>query len=141
MKVHAIDQAVRYVETDRMKVVHHSTYLSWFEVGRTSLLSAAGFPYHSLEASGVLFPVVEYSCRMIGSADYGDTVRIESSIDSLRSRIVVFTYRALNRGELIATGITKHICAGADLKPRRFPDALREALEAYVHIKSEAQTR
>ncbi len=136
MKEHSIEQAVRYGETDRMKVVHHSTYLSWFEVGRTSLLAAAGFPYHELEASGMLFPVIEYSCKLLGAADYGDTVRIATSIQSLRSRIVVFSYRAYARGELIATGISKHIAVGSSHKPRRMDDALIAALREYV---SEAQ--
>ena len=132
MTVHAIEQAVRYVETDRMKVAHHSTYLSWFELGRTSLLEAAGFPYHELEASGTLFPVIEYSCRLTGSADYGDRVRIETTIESLRSRSVVFAYRTLNRGELIATGRTKHIAVDNDHKPHRIPNNLMAALKEYV---------
>ncbi|MEE9271299.1 MAG: thioesterase family protein [Candidatus Krumholzibacteria bacterium] len=141
MKTHSIEQAVRYIETDRMKVVHHSTYLTWFEVGRTSLLAAAGFPYHELEASGTRFPVIEYSCRMTGVADYGDTVRIDTAIESLRSRTVVFSYRAYNRDQLIATGISKHIAVDGDHKPRRMERALVDALQEYVVVKSETRNR
>ncbi|MFQ5511480.1 MAG: acyl-CoA thioesterase [Candidatus Krumholzibacteriia bacterium] len=139
MKTHSTEQAVRYGETDRMRVVHHSTYLAWFEVGRTSLLAAAGHPYHELEASGTLFPVIEYGCRLIGAADYGDTVRVETSIESLRSRTVVFAYRAFNGGELIATGTSKHIAVDANHKPRRMDTSLVEALRDYV--KSDTRKR
>lgn len=124
-----------------MKVVHHSTYLSWFEVGRTSLLAAAGFPYHELEVSGTMFPVIDYSCHLIGSADYGDHVRVETTITSLRSRTVEFSYRVSNQGRLIATGTTKHIAVDQDQKPHRIPDALLAALERYVEVKTEPRSR
>lgn len=141
MKAHTIEQTVRYVETDRMKVVHHSTYLYWFEIGRTSLLAEAGFPYHELEASGLLFPVLEYSCRLLAAADYGDRVQIETRVDTLRSRTVVFAYRILNQGKLIATGTTKHVAVDADFKPRRLTSVLLSALEDYAQVRNEARNR
>ena len=124
MTTHAIEQTVRYAETDRMKVVHHSTYLLWYEVGRTSLLEAAGFPYHELESSGTMFPVVEYTSRFVGSADYGDKVRIVVSVRSLRSRVVVFAYRIICRDKEIATGTTTHVAVDNNLKPHRMSDEL-----------------
>lgn len=115
-----------------MKLVHHSTYLLWFEVARTSLLGEAGFPYHELERSGTLFPVIEYECKLIASADYGDRVRIETVIESLRSRTVVFSYRVLRREELIATGKTKHVAVDHGHKPRRMTDSLIAAIRPYA---------
>lgn len=141
MKTHTIEQSVRYVETDRMQVVHHSTYLYWYEVGRTSLLAAAGFPYHELEASGTRFPVIEYSCRLTGSSDYGDTVRIETSVSTLRSREVVFAYHTYNRGHLIATGMTRHIAVDLGNRPRRLSQELLDALRPYVEFKTESRNR
>jgi acyl-CoA thioester hydrolase len=138
MKAHTIEQAVRYAETDRMKVVHHSTYLLWFELGRTGLLAAAGFPYAELESSGTLFPVVMFACRFNGSADYGDTVTIETRIANLRSRAVEFSYRILNRGKVIATGMTRHVAADASLKAKRLPDELLGALAVYVVANNES---
>jgi len=117
-----------------MKVVHHSTYLLWYELGRTSLLEATGFPYHELERSGTLFPVIEYSCRLIGAADYGDRVRVETTIDSLRSRTVVFAYRVLRGQTLIATGKTKHIAVDSDHKTHRMSNALINALRPYAAV-------
>jgi acyl-CoA thioester hydrolase len=132
MKVHTIEQSVRYAETDRMKVVHHSTYLLWYEMGRTSLLEAAGFPYHELERSGTLFPVIEYGCRLIDSVDYGDRVHIETAVQELRSRTVVFRYRVLCGDRLIATGTTKHVAVDENHKPHRMTVGLIDALREYV---------
>ena len=135
MKVHTTEEAVRYVETDRMQVVHHSVYLHWFEVGRTSLLAAAGFPYDKLERSGMLFPVIEYTCRLISVADYGDTVRIETHIDRLRSRTVQFGYEAFVGDRLVATGTTKHVAVDSQHKPRRMDATLVGALEEYTKVR------
>ena len=138
MKTHTIEQAVRYAETDRMRVVHHSTYLLWFELGRTGLLADAGFPYAELEASGTLFPVVVFACRFNGSADYGDTVAIETRVSSLRSRSVEFCYRILKGGTVIATGMTRHVAADTSQRAKRLPDELLRALGEYVETNSES---
>jgi len=138
MRTHTVEERVRYVETDRMQVVHHSTYLYWFEVGRTALLASSGYPYNELEAAGTRFPVIEYSCRLVGAADYGDTVRIETQISTLRSRSVVFSYSVFNGDERIAMGMTKHVAVGPNLKPRRMPPPLLDALTEYVEVNSES---
>ncbi len=132
MKTHVIEQNVRYAETDRMQVVHHSTYLIWFEIGRTGLLSEAGFPYHEMERDGMIYPVIEYTCRMVGSADYGDTVRIETRVAEVKSRAVTFEYTITNRGAVVATGTTMHISSDSNRKPRRMAEPLIRALKAYT---------
>ncbi len=139
MKTHTVEQSVRYAETDRMGIVHHSTYLLWFELGRTGLLAAAGFPYAGLEREGTLFPVLEFACRFAGSADYGDTVTIETRVTGLRSRTVEFSYRVINEGEVLAIGKTRHVATGRDLKPRRLPDGVLAALRDYADINPQSE--
>ena len=135
MKKHTIEEAVRYVETDAMGIVHHSTYLFWFEVARTSLLAEAGYPYHELEAAGTMFPVIEYGARMTGSSAYGDKVRLDAWISQLRSRSVEFSYEVFVRDEKIVTGRSFHLCVDADHKPKRLHPEVIQALEAYVATK------
>lgn len=50
---------VRYGETDRMGFVYYANYIAWFEVGRSTLLEEAGYPYSKLEEDGCILPVVE----------------------------------------------------------------------------------
>ena len=137
MKIQTVEQHVRYAETDRMQVVHHANYLLWFEIGRTALLESAGYPYHELEASGTRFPVIEYGCHLTGSADYGDRVRIDTHISKLRSRTVEFAYEVFNGEKRIATGMTKHVAADLDQKPRRLDAPLLDALRDYVAVSNE----
>jgi acyl-CoA thioester hydrolase len=136
MKRHTVEQAVRYAETDRMQVVHHSTFLLWFETARTALLAEHGFPYHDIEKEGTLLPVVEYSCRITGPADYGDTVVIETRVASARSRSVVFSYTVKNRGIVIASGTTTHVAVDRNKRTKRLPAALLGALRACAEVAS-----
>ena len=38
MKRFTTEISVRYGETDKMGIAHHTSYLLWFEIGRTGLL-------------------------------------------------------------------------------------------------------
>jgi acyl-CoA thioester hydrolase len=132
MRIHREHVSVRYAETDRMGVAHHSSYLLWFELGRTGLLRAAGHPYRDLEASGCLFPVLEYGCRFHRGADYDDALVIETAVREIRSRTVVFSYRTRRGGDVLAEGFTRHVCVDASNHPRRIPDPVHRALAAYL---------
>lgn len=132
MKTHETTIRVRYAETDRMKVAHHSSYLLWFELARTGLLRAAGYDYRGMEQGGTLLPVIEYNCRLLRGADYDDEVRIETSITKLRSRTIVFSYRALLGDEVIALGWTRHLCVDGDNQFKRLPGEIAAAIQPYV---------
>ena len=131
MRTHVETISVRYAETDRMGVAHHSSYLLWFEIGRTGLLRAAGHPYKELETSGVLLPVIEYGARFMLGADYADVLAIETTVREIRSRIVTFDYVARRGAEIVATGFTRHACMDESKRARRFPDYLIAAIEPF----------
>jgi acyl-CoA thioester hydrolase len=131
MAPHIESIAVRYAETDKMGVAHHSSYLLWFELGRTGLLRAAGFSYRDLEAGGAMLPVLEYGARFYRGASYDDVLSIETTVTVIRSRTISFAYRVLRGTEVIADGFTRHVCVDADNRPRRFPDGVVEAVAAY----------
>ena len=132
MRIHREHVSVRYAETDRMGVAHHSSYLLWFELGRTGLLREAGYAYRDLEASGCLLPVLEYGCTFHRGADYDDRLVIETTVRALRSRTVVFAYRTMRDEELLAEGFTRHLCVDGANRPRRLPDDVRRAVAEFL---------
>jgi acyl-CoA thioester hydrolase len=132
MKIHRTQETVRYYETDRMNVAHHTSYLVWFELGRTNLLKVSGRTYREMEEEGYFLPVVEYSCRIAKSVDYEDRVIIETWIEELKSRMIIFRYRLLRDAVLIAEGMTKHVCIDKNNKHRRIPGFISETLNDFV---------
>lgn len=122
--------AVRYAETDRMGVVYYANYLIWMEVGRTDYLAEVGFPYSSLERDGVLFPASNASIRLFRPSYYEDRLDVLTSIESLQSRKVIFSYRVMRGNELVVSGQTEHICVDSRMRVRKIPAKLFKALKA-----------
>lgn len=132
MRAHVETIRVRYAETDKMGVAHHSSYLLWFELGRTGLLREAGHSYRGLEAGGVMLPVVEYGAQFLKGAHYDDELAVETTIREVRSRVITFDYRVHRDGELIAHGFTRHVWVDANNRPRRLPDDVLEAIAPFI---------
>ncbi len=122
---------VRYCETDRMGVVHHSRYFPWFEVGRTEFFKSSGMSYDQVEQQGVLLPLVDCYCKFIQGAVYGDEVWIEVTLAELGVAKCKFSYRVLRGSDetLLATGTTTHGFTSPEFKPlnlkKTYPEIYR----------------
>ena len=102
---------VRYKETDQMGIAHHANYLVWFEIGRTDLCRAAGFPYSAIEARGYLLVVTDIGCRYRTPFRYDEEVVIRTSIREAASRSMTFAYELCDAAgtQVQATGFSTHL--------------------------------
>ena len=118
-----LDLTVRFAETDLMGVVHHSSYVVWFEAGRVEWMAVAGMPYAEIAATGHHFAVTAIHAEYRAAARFGDVVRVETRLMRLRSRQVAFGYeiRHASRGELLATGSSEHICVDLNGRMAKIP--------------------
>jgi acyl-CoA thioester hydrolase len=122
---------VRYPETDRMGVAHHSHYLVWFELGRTELMREIGCPYGELEDhAGVFFPVISVEARFRSSARYDERMRIETVLAHVGGARVEFLYRICSEedGRVLTTGSSEHASVGRSGRPCRIPPDVRDRL-------------
>ncbi len=125
----AFTLTVRYAETDAQGVVHHSNYLVWFEEGRSDLLRQKGMNYTDFEKAGFFVVVAEANVKYKAPAFYEDEVRIETTLERARGKILEFSYRALNAaGTLLAEGRTVHVVIGAERRPTPLPQEILERL-------------
>ncbi len=130
MLAHETRLRVRYAETDQMGVVYYANYLVWMEVGRVEFCRAAGVQYRDLEIeAGILLAVVESQCRYLSPARYDEEITIKSWVEAPNPRAIRFQYemRETSSGRLVATGETKHIFCGRDMKPKKLPAEYRAA--------------
>jgi acyl-CoA thioester hydrolase len=115
---------VRYAETDQMGVVYYANYLVWMELGRAELCRAIGIRYRDMEENdGILLAVVDAHCRYVHPARYDQEISIETWISAANKRMVEFSYtiREISLGNSLASGETKHIFLGRDMKPVKLP--------------------
>lgn len=103
---------VRYAETDAMGVVHHASYIVWFEEGRSSYARARGSDYAEFERSGYYLTVAEVHARYLIPIRYGSRVIVRCSLSAMQSRALTFAYEILNgdSGQICVIGETRHIC-------------------------------
>ena len=124
---------VRYPETDRMGVAHHTHHFVWFELGRTELMRALGCTYRDLEdGEGVFFPVVEAGATFREPARYDEVLTITTRLTEVTGVRVRFEYEVARSesGATISRGFTVHAAVGRNGRPSRLPDDVRERLAA-----------
>lgn len=118
---------VRYAETDAMGVVHHASYIVYFEEGRSSYARQRGSDYAKFEQSGHYLAVSEVSARYGKSAFYGQQITVRCWIEEMKSRGLTFAYEivATQTQEVLVTGYSRHICITHDGQVARLPDEWR----------------
>jgi acyl-CoA thioester hydrolase len=119
-----LDLTVRFAETDLMGVVHHSSYVVWFEAGRVAWMAAAGMPYAEVAGTGHHFAVTAIHVEYRAAARFGDVVRVISRLTRLRSRQVAFAYeiRHAVTNERLASGSSEHICVDLAGRMAKIPE-------------------
>ncbi|HYR28943.1 MAG TPA: thioesterase family protein [Thermoanaerobaculia bacterium] len=122
---------MRYKETDQMGIAHHSNYIVWFEIGRTDLCRATGFPYGEIEARGFILVVSEVGCRYRIPFRYDDEVLIRTSVGEVASRAMKFAYELYDASgtRLHATGFSAHLWL--DRETRKPVRADAEVMQAF----------
>jgi acyl-CoA thioester hydrolase len=121
---------VRYAETDKMGIVHHSNYLVWFEFGRSELCRALGFSYLEMEKDNARLVVAETYCRYKAPAYYEDVLDIRTHIAYIRSRSIQFVYEIVRPADaqLLAEGETLHLVTDHNNKIRSLPKIYKDKL-------------
>ena len=128
---HETEIRVRYAETDKMGIVHHSNYLIWFEAGRSELCRARGFSYKRMEEQdNALMVVAESYVRYKSPAFYEDVLTVRTQVAEVRSRSIRFIYEIVRESDetLLAEGETLHLVTDANKKVKLIPDSYRELL-------------
>ena len=133
--MHVYFHKVNYYETDKMGITHHSNYIRWMEEARMDFLESVGFGMRELEAKGYASPVAALSCRYIRPTTYGDTVRIEITLEKYTGVKLEMSYKMINAetGAEVFEACSSHCFIGSGGRPaavkKFFPEfdrALRE---------------
>jgi acyl-CoA thioester hydrolase len=131
--VHRYAVRVFYEDTDAGGVVYHANYLRWIERARSEMLRLMGIDQHAaLESGEGMFAIADLAIRYIAPARLGDTVQIETRVQSVRASSSVLQ-QIVRRDDILVSEATVRVgFIGTDGRPRRQPQAWRENLAAMV---------
>lgn len=121
---------VRFCETDLMGIVHHGSYLVYFEAGRVEWLRRRGVTYADWANRGVHLPVVEAHVSYKAPSRFDDLLVVETTLSELRSVSMKFSYAIRREGTLITEGYTRLGCIDAQHKLLRISEDMRNVLLA-----------
>ena len=122
MKLRPYSRRVYYYETDKMGIVHHSNYIRWFEEARVDLIEQAGLPFETVEAQGLMTPVL--------SAE--STYKLPFKFGEARFSVTYEVYDP--DGVLHAVGKTTHCFVDMDMRPVRIKKTHPHVYEVYDEI-------
>lgn len=119
---HETEIRVRYAETDAMGFLHHSNYLSYFEVARTELFRAQGGDYRDMECRGFFFVVVKAEIHFRAPAKYDDVLTVRVTISRVTPAKLEHEYQITRGQHVIANGKTMLACVDREGKVQRITD-------------------
>ena len=122
---------MRYQETDRMGIVYHANYLSYFELGRVEWLRNKGLDYARLEDSGVLLPVVNVSISYKAPASYDQLLSVETVLVKIGGASLVFQNKIYDENKrLLGEGeVTLVATDSSSFKPIKIPASLLSLIQ------------
>ncbi|MCZ4243868.1 acyl-CoA thioesterase [Pedobacter punctiformis] len=133
MFVHETKVKVRYAETDQMGVVHHANYALYYELARTECFEAcSGITYASMEADGVMLPILELQSKYLKPALYNQVLTVKSIVKELPTVRLKVDYEIYNEeNQLINIGHTTLVFVDRETRkpchpPKNFMDGVNQ---------------
>jgi len=80
---------IQFYDLDPMQIVWHGNYVKYLEVARCALLDKIGYNYNQMKESGYAWPVVDMNLRYIGSAVFGQRIRLRADLVEYESRLKI----------------------------------------------------
>lgn len=131
MKNFSIKIKVRYCETDQMGLVHHGSYINYFEEARIAWISNLGFSYSEMEKSGIILPVSKLNVSYLRPTYFDDVLVVSVELTEIPTSRLIFNYTIKNKDEIVVTGTTVLAFLNKiTKKPVRCPDYMLEKVKS-----------
>jgi len=131
--VHHTQVRVRFGDTDPYGIVYFVSYFRYCHRAIEDFLRACGLPPETTFKNvpeGFGLPIVEAWGRFRRPSRYGDLLRIETRIQEVRAKSVLFRFEFYPEtgGELLAEGTATLVAIGPDWRARELPGRITAAL-------------
>ena len=110
-----------------MGLVHHGSYVNYFEEARIAWISNIGLSYSEMEKSGIILPVSKLNVSYISPTYFDDELIVNVELSKLPTSRLIFNYTIKNKDQVSVTGNTVLAFLNKkNKKPVRCPDYMLE---------------
>ncbi|GAB5349854.1 YbgC/FadM family acyl-CoA thioesterase [Alteriqipengyuania sp. 357] len=137
--LHLYAVRVYYEDTDLSGIVYHANYLRWFERARSDVLRMLEIDQRAaIEAGdeGGAYAVADVQLRYLRPARLDDDIVIHTRCSEIRAASVRMVQEAKRDGETICTASLRVGFVAPNGRPRRQPEAWREAFTSILDNQS-----
>ncbi len=134
MFTHETQVKVRYAETDQMGIVYHGNYAQYYEIARTECFEASsGMTYASMEAEGVMLPILEFQAKYLKPALYNQVLTIKTIVKEIPTVRLIVEYEMYNEEkQLINIGKTTLVFVDKETRrPCHPPESFMKNVRQY----------
>ncbi len=117
-----------------MGVVYHGHYAQFYEIGRTDSLRNLGITYKSIEAAGIILPVIDIHSKFLRPALYDDLITVVTTLREIpvHHKIVFHSEIYNEQNELLNVGdVTLYFMEAKTMKRCEMPADLKEKLKVF----------
>ena len=126
----------RYVETAQDGIIHHSSYVIYYETARIEFLKHKGFDINEMERKSILCPVVSLDAHYLKPLRSLEDIRVRVSVHS-SSRVRFQIMHEIFKGEeKMAFAITTHCFINAAVRPISIPTELLQSFRKDLELKN-----
>ena len=130
------ERKIRYYETDKMGITHHSNYVRLMEEARTDYLEENGCSYAEMEKQGMISPVISFHVNYKNPTTFNDIIIIRTALvfyDGVKSKYE-YVITDKESGKLIVTGYSEHCCVNQNGRPVIMKRAFPEFNEKFIKL-------
>lgn len=99
---------VRYYETDKMGITHHSNYIRFMEESRVEWMNSIGWSYQKCEDLGMTSPVIAIRCSYKANTTFDDIININVKLKEYNGIRLIVEYEMTKQDKVVAIGETEH---------------------------------
>jgi acyl-CoA thioester hydrolase len=130
---------VKYYETDKMGVVHHSNYLRLIEDARMEWLRENVMSYSEMERLGIIIPAVSASGKFLSFLHFDEPFKVSVRLVKFSGVKMDFEYQihSTDTGVLCYEGKSSHYFADAKNSYRPYIAMRKKFPEIYEKISAQ----
>jgi acyl-CoA thioester hydrolase len=84
-----VEIQVQFFDLDPMQIVWHGNYVKYLEVARCALFDKIDYNYVQMGESGYSWPVIDVQLRYIGSARFGQRLKLRADLVEYENRLKI----------------------------------------------------